>query len=391
MPKTAYILLALILCAACEPGSDDAGGQASNAGREAKAQAGEGHDWPTFRGDQHQTGVAKDVLGGKLKLVWSHDSESSYLKSTAAIVDDTVYVGTDEAQLIALDLETGKRRWTYEADYAIEAAPGVKDGRVFVGDLDGAFHCVDAKTGEEIWKHRTDMKIISSANFHKDTVLVGSWDYNLYCFDTKTGELKWTFENPAQVNCSPCVVEGIAAISGCDGGLHLIDLETGEEQKSIPLAGYVAASVAYRDGHYYVPSFKGEMFSVAGDKVEIKWTELADKPDVSFYASPAVTEKYVYFGDRAGTVRCLNREDGEEVWTVETDGEVDSSPVISGKHLYVGSSDGNLYCLTMDEGKEVWRFETGAGLYASPAIGRNRLVIGADDGMIYCFEPAEDN
>jgi outer membrane protein assembly factor BamB len=393
MPKAVYILLLLSLCFACEPGAGQDEAAAPRAEPEEQAPA--GHDWPTFRGNARQTGVAKDKLPGKLKMLWSHDSQSSYLKSTAAIVGDTVYIGTDEEQLIALDLKTGARRWTYEASDIVEAAPGVKDGRVYVGDLYGVFHCVDARTGELVWKYETDMKIISSANFHGNNVLVGSWDYHLYCFDRRSGDLKWKFENPAQVNCSPCVVGDVAAISGCDGALHLIDLETGEEQASIMLAGYVAASAAYRDGHYYVPSFQGEVFAVAepdeNEELEVVWSEMSDNPDAAFYASPAVTEKFVFFGDRTGVVRCMEREAGDEVWSVQTDGEVDSSPVVSGEHLFVGSSDGNLYSLRLTDGKEAWRFQTGAGIYASPAIGRNRLVIGADDGIIYCFGPGEED
>jgi outer membrane protein assembly factor BamB len=382
------------VAAPAEDGADSDGtaGDGNGAADQDPAQGPQGHDWPTFRGNQPQTGVARTVLPGKLKLLWDHDTESSYLKSTAAIVGDTAYIGTDEGHVIALNLENGERRWTYDTDDIIEAAPGYNDGRVFVGDLYGVFHCVDAKTGELVWKHETDGKIISSANFHGENVLVGSWDYFLYCFDQATGEVRWTFENPAQVNCSPCIAGDIAAISGCDGALHLIDLKTGEEKMSLPLAGYVAASAAYRDGHYYVPSYEGEMVAATVDDGELEtvWTEMGGGQNVAFYASPAVTEEFAIFGDRSGAVRCLNREDGEEVWLVQTEGEVDSSPVVSGEHVFVGSSDGNLYALQLADGEEVWRFQTGAGIYSSPAVGRNRLIIGADDGIVYCFGPEEN-
>ena len=63
--------------------------------------------WPVFRGNPAATGVAESVLTGNLELVWSRQLTSS-VQSTAAVVGETVFVGTDESGLLALDLVTGK-------------------------------------------------------------------------------------------------------------------------------------------------------------------------------------------------------------------------------------------------------------------------------------------
>src|SRR5450631_4331920 len=114
-------------------------------------------DWPLFRGDPLQTGVAKTVLPDKLEIRWKIDLKKG-IESTAAIVKDTVYVGCFDEHLHAFDLATGKERWKTKLG-AINAPPSVYQGKVFVGDEDGMFHCVDAATGKKIWSFETNGEI----------------------------------------------------------------------------------------------------------------------------------------------------------------------------------------------------------------------------------------
>ena len=64
-------------------------------------------DWPLFRGDPLQTGVAKTTLPDKLEIRWKIDLKKG-IESTAAIVKDTVYVGCFDDHLHAYDLANGK-------------------------------------------------------------------------------------------------------------------------------------------------------------------------------------------------------------------------------------------------------------------------------------------
>ncbi|MBI5397528.1 MAG: PQQ-binding-like beta-propeller repeat protein, partial [Verrucomicrobia bacterium] len=76
------------------------------------AAAADTTDWPMFRGNPHLTGVAAGSLPEKLKLRWRFKAEDA-VESSAAIVTDTVYVGSNSNALHALDLATGKQRWLY--------------------------------------------------------------------------------------------------------------------------------------------------------------------------------------------------------------------------------------------------------------------------------------
>jgi outer membrane protein assembly factor BamB len=87
-------------------------------------------EWPQFRGNPQLTGVTAAALPATLKLLWTYEAGES-IESSAAISGGTVYVGSQSADLIAIDLATGKAKWKYKVKEGIgESSPAVRDGVV---------------------------------------------------------------------------------------------------------------------------------------------------------------------------------------------------------------------------------------------------------------------
>ena len=76
-------------------------------------------DWPIFRGNPLQTGIATSSLPEKLDVLWKVQAKDG-IESTAAIVDKIVYVGSFDGFLYALDLAEGKEFWKYKAGAGIK-------------------------------------------------------------------------------------------------------------------------------------------------------------------------------------------------------------------------------------------------------------------------------
>ena len=83
-----------------------------------------------------------------------------------AILDNTVYVGTLDGYLVALDAQGGIERWAVHVGenptgHAITAAPLVVDDKVIVGisggeaGIRGFLDAYDAKTGKQVWRFWT--------------------------------------------------------------------------------------------------------------------------------------------------------------------------------------------------------------------------------------------
>jgi alcohol dehydrogenase (cytochrome c) len=83
-----------------------------------------------------------------------------------AILGDTLFMGTLDAHLVALDASTGRKKWEtkvaeFTNGYSVTVAPLVVKDKVIVGPaggergITGFLAAYDAKTGKELWKFNT--------------------------------------------------------------------------------------------------------------------------------------------------------------------------------------------------------------------------------------------
>ena len=105
-----------------------------------------------FRGDPAHSGVYPSAplrnFGG---LQWRVQT-GGMVQSSAALHEGTLYIGSGDGRLYALDSRTGAQRWQFRTGRAISSTPAVADGLVFVGSRDNTVWAVDARTGEERWR-----------------------------------------------------------------------------------------------------------------------------------------------------------------------------------------------------------------------------------------------
>ena len=342
-------------------------------------------EWPQFRGNPQLTGVTSATIPSTLKLLWTYDAGDS-IESSAAIADGSVYVGVDSADLLAIDLQTGKLRWKYRAKDGIgESSPAVHDGVVYIGDLSGLLHAVRAADGKALWTFKTGAEIRSSPVVTGDRILIGSYDGSLYCLSARDGKMLWKFTTGYYVHSTPMVSGGIAYVAGCDEVFRGIRIADGKQLFQLSSGGYTGASPALLDLWAYFGTFNNEMLGTDLRRKRIVWRYEHPERHFPFYSSAAAAADRIVVGGRDKLVHCLNAKTGKAIWTFATRARVDSSPAIVDGRVCVGSNDGRLYVLDLMTGKKVWEFEAGSPLSASPAIAAGRVVIGSQDGKLYCL------
>jgi outer membrane protein assembly factor BamB len=348
----------------------------------------DGTNWPMFRGSQELSAVTFSNLPDSMILAWKFKTAGE-VKSSPSIYNGTVFVGSNDANLYAIDLKSGTKKWSYRTDDNVEAGPCVVDGMAVIGSLDTHVYALDAETGSLKWNYKTDGQIMAGVNWtqmadgQRTAVLVGSYDSKLYCLNLSDGKCIWTYETDNYINGSCAISENKAIFGGCDGMVHAVSLSDGSEVAAIEAGSYIAASAGIFGTQAYIGSYEGVFLCVDITTKEILWKyEYGDAP---FFSSPAVDKDFVVFGSRDNKLRCLRRGSGEEVWAFKTGGVVDSSPVICGDKVVFGSEDGRLYFVRLSDGSEVWSFEIGAPVMSSPAVANGMLVVGSDDGYVYAF------
>ena len=116
--------------------------------------------------------VALDAATGSVFWVYSYKPSPAArpccgrVNRGVAILGDTLYMGTIDAHLLAVDTKSGKPLWNREianaaAGYALTHAPLIVKDKVIMGVAGGEYGirgfiaAFDAKTGKEIWRFNT--------------------------------------------------------------------------------------------------------------------------------------------------------------------------------------------------------------------------------------------
>lgn len=78
---------------------------------------------------------------------------------------------------------------------------------VYVGSYDKRLYAIDATTGLKKWESMTKSPIHSSPTVASGGVYVSSLnEKSLYAFDATTGAVRWVFQTGGNISSSPCVV-----------------------------------------------------------------------------------------------------------------------------------------------------------------------------------------
>ena len=168
-------------------------------------------------------GIAGERLGRALNKIGD-------ISGDPVISGSTVYAANHSGRLVALDVETGERRWT--AAQGALSPVWVTGGSVFLVSEINQLVRLDAATGEGIWA--VDLPLFTKDKPKKQGALyahygpilagsrliVASSDGVLRSFDPRDGKLLHSVEIPDGASSNPVVANGTLYVLGGKGQLH---------------------------------------------------------------------------------------------------------------------------------------------------------------------------
>ena len=185
-----------------------------------------------FRGDLAHSGIYAATGVPKLKGVkWTFHTQGEVV-SSPAIVDGTVFFGSNDGNFYAVDQATGTKKWSFTSGSRIPSSPAVANGLVYFNSYDGNFYALGAADGRVRWKFKNAGErrfaathlhgalpvgetmpdpfdvYLSSPAIWNGSVYFGSGDGNIYALDAVMGELKWKFQTGDVVHASPAIFGG---------------------------------------------------------------------------------------------------------------------------------------------------------------------------------------
>ena len=327
--------------------------------------------------------------------------------SGGLVVDDVLYIGTRDGELVALNRATGERSWSFEllgkeTDRAIYGTPAVAGDTLFLGGYDGILYSLYLEDGGEEgseWK-AGDLKgqatleghIVGGPVVADDLVLVGSSgssDGNLYAFDVEEiGSQKWRFPTEAGVWSSPVVVDGVVYFSSMDHNVYAVSIEDGSQEWRFETGGAIAATPLVMRGRVYVGSFDSVFYAIDAETGKEVWR--FEGADNWYWGHAIAHEDTVYAPSLDGNLYALDMADGDLLWTLETDGPIVGSPAVVSDLIAVPSVDGRIRLASLTNGNEQYICNTETAIRTSLVEQGGSIYFGARDRSIRALRVSTD-
>jgi len=278
--------------------------------------------------------------------------------SSPTVVDGSVYFGSGDHNIYALDAATGKLQWKTKAGDVVHSSPAVVNGVVYVGCWDGVLYALDARTGQLRWKVATGVDtthfmqgIPGSPAVSEGVVVFGSRDNNIYALDAATGKQLWKLDNQGSwVIASPAIKDGVVYVTTSDSvKMRALDLKTGKSAFEVTYKAYGFSSPSIAGGHAYFGTFDGYVYdvSLAEHKIASQFRVQASIDHQDLLMPDGHLNTTAIYGPMLPDGQPNNTIDATMVGMdrLLKLGSVLATPSVAGGVVYVASADGAVYAL----------------------------------------------
>lgn len=205
------------------------------------------------------------------------------IRATPAVGDSVVYVGSLDGSLYAANARTGAALWRFDtegrslnsADYGfdrrtIQSSPAIAYGTVFFGSRDGHVYAVDAAAGTLRWRVSHDMSWpISSPALAVGHIYIGTSDGAFFqSLASNDGTQQWRRPTARPVWSSPAVAGDMVYYADTGGTLYAARRATGEELWRYRAGSAIFSSPLLARGAVYFGCDDGYVYAVGTDATQ---------------------------------------------------------------------------------------------------------------------------
>ncbi len=326
--------------------------------------------------------TALDARSGRMR--WQLRGDGPFF-STPALQDNVLYACSLGGSLYALDTQTGSMRWHVRVPVAgaqIWSSPVLAQGLLIVGlastlsekpKIAGQVLALDLRTGKQRWSAAIMPHNAPGGGVWSSPAVdiahgivyaaTGDPDDGVQAFSLRDGARLWHWRSVTRdvadtdVGAGPTLYRDRSArlriaVGGKDGWLYSLDARSGQMLWSTRVGKQVYSSPAVANGTLYAVGVSGRSaiaWSLDGDSGQARWHHAIP---VMVYSSPVVAGRTLYvaigngFGPGDGGVEVLDTTNGQQLQYADRHSTLSSSPALLSSWLFVGAQDGNLYAFT---------------------------------------------
>ena len=125
---------------------------------------------------------------------WKYDVAERGVASDVLRLGQNAYAVTLGDELLCLDLETGRPKWTFHSslndhDFHWTSSPAFSGERIYFAGLDGIVYSLDSQTGKVLWKKDLGARVTTSVAIQRQNLYVGTAKRRIYRLDSASGEV----------------------------------------------------------------------------------------------------------------------------------------------------------------------------------------------------------
>lgn len=314
------------------------------------------------------------------------------------INDGVIYAADYKGLLVAVDADSGRKRWEIKTDLPFSGGPGVHGGSVYLGTQDGAVHAFNAESGAALWTAMVSSEVLAAPVAGDGIVVVRSIDGRIFGLDENTGRRIWIYDHAVPLltlrgNSRPLIRAGVVYI-GYDGGevvaLNLSDGTLIWEQAVVSTEGRselerladIDGQLVYVASDLLVSSYKNRLASLAADSGRLLWFK-----DIASATGVSIDRINLTISDRDDNVWLLDRRNGSTIWKLDSlANRALTRPEFMGNFVVVGDYDGYIHWIDASNGQFAARDKAGGdGFVSAPLVAGNRLYVLTRDGNLSAY------
>ncbi|MGY5452892.1 outer membrane protein assembly factor BamB [Agarivorans sp. MS3-6] len=271
--------------------------------------------------------------------------------------------------------------------------------RIYLGTENADVFALDAESGDIVWQAKVAGEVISTPAVEDSVVVIMTSNGHLVALDAHSGEVKWDskIDQPAlslRSKAPPIISNGAIILGRSDGKIGLYLLENGQLLFETKLAQPKGSTEIDRivdvdskpvlvGSQLYAVAYNGNLVSVNLRTGEEEW-----KRSYSAYQNLAGAGLNLYVTDASDNVYGLERSNGVESWTqTALSYRIVTAPAVDGGYILVGDSEGYLYWLNRDNGEFVSKMLVDkSGLYVAPVVTSDKIIIQARNGKLIALD-----
>jgi outer membrane protein assembly factor BamB len=338
--------------------------------------------------------VAPKIAG---RQVWQAKLTGVQFPLVVAARDGSFIVAGDDGTVLSLEVATGRELWRVQVGSGVAAGVGT-DGR-FTSVVTRGHEVVTIEQGRVLWKAKLSGRVMTAPLVAGERVFVMGVDRAVHAFDATDGKKLWVLQRQGdaltlgQAGVVSAVRDTLVVgqgprMTGVDPSRGTVRWEasvanprgTNEVERLADLVGPAA-----RVGNALCArAFQATVGCVDAVRGSLMWSRNA-----SGSQSIGADDRVVVAGDGSDRLSGWRQGTGELLWTNERllfRGL--SGVLVAGRTAVVGDAQGFVHFLDREDGQPLLRLSTdGSGVVGAPVVQGATMLVVTRAGGLYAFRP----